>query len=73
MTTNARPKVTQLPKPKILQCRHQHVNGYRCESRSDDLGKKWKGPWRCKAHEGKYHECGECRSMLRAFQPPGGW
>lgn len=65
--------ITNLPKPKILQCKHTHVSGERCMSRSTDLGQKWKGRWSCPAHEGKFETCTECRSMLRAFQPKGGW
>lgn len=69
--TAARPP--QIRKAKILICSHTHVSGVRCGSRSDDLGPKWRGKWFCRAHEGKFEKCQECYSMLRAFQPPGGW
>lgn len=67
-------KVKAFPKPKILQCAHTHVSGNRCGSRSDDLGRDYKGrKWMCPQHEGRFEKCQECYSMLRAFQPPGGW
>lgn len=66
-------KVKALPKPKILQCAHVHVSSNRCGSRSENLGSKYRGKWFCSSHEGKFEKCQECYSMLRAFQPPGGW